>query len=69
LLGFIWWVTLVANETELSPNVEREKVQNIFKITGKDEKRNKGLTKGGVFMKSHVLWKINAVSSGKYCTA
>jgi hypothetical protein len=42
LLGFFWWVTLVTNETELSPNVVRERVQNILKITGKDEKRNKG---------------------------
>ena len=48
LLESIWEVTPVTNETELSPIVERENVQPILKITGKDEKRNKGLTKGRV---------------------
>jgi hypothetical protein len=67
LLGFIWWVTPVTNETELSQSVERENVQGILKSTGKDEKRNEGLKKKGkILMKIQVFWKIKAVSSGKY---
>jgi hypothetical protein len=48
LLGSVWEVTPVTNETELSPSVERENVRGILKNTGKDEKRDKGLMKGRV---------------------
>jgi len=55
LLGCIWWVTPVTNETKLSPNVERENVHGILKITGKDEKRNEGLTKEDFYKKLSLM--------------